>query len=164
MKTSTCFEFKGFIPSAISLSSNIFDIKSWIAKVLFVSVSSESFSSGYFNRDILSFLIWPCGLWLLVKVSLNFEYVWLGESPYDSKLFFLMPATSWIPCSCILRCYKSWNRVTILFRLWIDRIKKNVTWCANGHESLFGTWYRKIHDTFWHRIVFPEIINSYFRG
>ena len=54
------FEVKHFIPSAISSSGNICDIKFRIAEILFAFVSSESFSSGNSVPDVSSFLVWLC--------------------------------------------------------------------------------------------------------
>ena len=47
LKTSLCFEFKEFIPSAISSSGNIYGMILESADVLFVSSSSESLLLGY---------------------------------------------------------------------------------------------------------------------
>ena len=77
--TSLCFEFKEFMPFAISSSGNICGIKLGIAEVLFVSVSSKSFSLGYSVPGISSFSIWLCGSWLLIEFSLNWEKSWSSK-------------------------------------------------------------------------------------
>ena len=68
-----CFKFKEFIPSAISSSGNTCDIKLPIAEVVFVSVSCKSYLLGFSAPGLSSFLIWLCGPWLLIKVSLHRE-------------------------------------------------------------------------------------------
>ena len=49
------------MPYAISSSGNISGVKLEIAEVLFVSVSSESFSLGYSTSSVSSLSIWLCG-------------------------------------------------------------------------------------------------------
>ena len=52
MKTSLFFEFKGFISSGILSSANIFGMDLGDEEVLFVYVSSETFSLGYFAAGV----------------------------------------------------------------------------------------------------------------
>ena len=72
------FEVKHFIPSAISSSGNICDIKLRIAEILFAFVSSESFSSGNSVPDVSSFLVWLCESWLL-KTEKKFDQMQLRQ-------------------------------------------------------------------------------------
>ena len=58
LKTSLCFEFKGFMFLVIWSSGNICDIKIGIAKFLLVSVSPESFLLRYSASGVPSYSIW----------------------------------------------------------------------------------------------------------
>ena len=118
-----CFEFKEFIPSAISLSGSICGINVGIVKLLFISVSSETFSLGYSAPGVSSFSIWPCGSWLLIKISLSRECVSSAKSPYGSNLILLMFIISWTPRSCNVFWYNVGDLITTLFQLWMDIIK-----------------------------------------
>ena len=118
-----CFEFKEFIPSAISLSGSICAINVGIVKVLFISVSSETFSLGYSAPGVSPFSIWPCGSWLLIKISLSRECVSSAKSPYGSNLILLMFIISWTPRSCNVFWYNAGDLITTLFQLWMDIIK-----------------------------------------
>ena len=55
------FEFKEFIPSAISSSGKICGLKLGIKEFLFVFLSSESFSLEYSVPSISLLLVWLCG-------------------------------------------------------------------------------------------------------
>ena len=154
-----CFEFKEFIPSAISLSGSICGINVGIVKVLFISVSSETFSLGYSAPGVSSFSIWPCGSWLLIKISLSRECVSSAKSPYGSNLILLMFIISWTPRSCNVFWYNGGRPHNNTFSA-LNGYNKSSTWWANLFRDtiLFGTWYRSIILTLRQHIFSPEII------
>ena len=56
-----------------------------VAKVLFVSIFSETFPRRYSTPGVLLYSLWLYGSWFLIKVTLNWEKSWSTKSPYGTN-------------------------------------------------------------------------------
>ena len=114
------------MPYAISSSGNISGVKLEIAEVLFVSVSSESFSLGYSASGILSFSICLCGSWLLFEFSLNWEQKpdQLNHDMIQTFCFSLQHHGLLVFAVCFDTV--AHNLIAIVFHLWTGKHKHQV--------------------------------------
>ena len=128
-------------------------------QVLFVSVFSESFSLGYSVPAVLSYLIWLCRSWLLIKFSLNCKKDWSTKSLNGSNFILFMFTASWTSFFCSSFQYICGKLDSNSFSS-LSVQNKSSTWWANfsTDKSLLGTWYWEFRLTLRYCLVFPEIV------